>query len=198
MDVLVQANDRRPSGQDSHSPVQSDAAAGPTAYRTPHTAYFSAPNHAPPTTSNPRGLTMLQDLRYALRQLRRTPAFTAVAILTLALGIGANTAIFSVMNAVMLRYLPVRDPQQLVDLHITRTPNNSSQTGHGDSSLTLPIFEALRKQKDAFADVVAYVPLGIDKVPVRYGKEPEEAQADMVSGNFFSCLGVHQIGRAHV
>jgi predicted permease len=133
---------------------------------------------------------MIQNLRYALRQLRRTPAFTVVAVLTLALGIGANSAIFSVMNALLLRYLPARDPQRLVYLHTTRNPSGASQTGHGDRSLTMPIFEQLRKQKDAFADVVAYVPLGISKAAVRYGKEPQEAQADMVSGNFFSSLGV--------
>src|SRR6185437_8160945 len=86
--------------------------------------------------------------------------------------------------------LPARDPRELVYINITRTPNHSSQTGHGARSLTLPVFEALRKQKDAFADVVAYVPLSVNKVPVRYGRDPEEAQADMVSGNFFSCLGV--------
>jgi predicted permease len=133
---------------------------------------------------------MIQDLRYALRQLGRTPAFTAVAILTLALGIGANSAIFSVMNALLLRYLPAHDPSRLVYLHTTGNPSGSSQTGHGDTSLTLPIFEQLRKQKDAFADVVAYVPLGIGKIAVRYGKEPQEAAAEMVSGNFFTTLGV--------
>ncbi|HUE04842.1 MAG TPA: ABC transporter permease [Bryobacteraceae bacterium] len=133
---------------------------------------------------------MIQNLRYALRQLRRSPAFAAVAVLTLALGIGANSAIFSVMNALLLRYLPARDPQQLVYLHTTRNPSGASQTGHGDSSLTMPVFEQLRKRKDAFADVVAYVPLGIGKVAIRYGKEPQEAQAHMVSGNFFSALGV--------
>jgi len=133
---------------------------------------------------------MLKDLRFALRQLARTPAFTAVAILTLALGIGANSAIFSVMNALLLRYLPAHDPQRLVYLHTTSNPSGASQTGHGDSSLTMPIFERLRKQKDAFADVVAYVPLGIGKVAVRYGTEPEEAAAQMVSGNFFTTLGV--------
>jgi predicted permease len=133
---------------------------------------------------------MLKDLRYALRQLGRTPAFTAVAILTVALGIGANSAIFSVMNALLLRYLPAHDPARLVYLHTTSNPSGSSQTGHGDNSLTMPIFEQFRKQKDAFADVVAYVPLGIGKVAVRYGKEPQEAAAQMVSGNFFSMLGV--------
>ena len=133
---------------------------------------------------------MIKDLRYALRQLGRTPAFTAVAILTLALGIGANSAIFSVMNALLLRYLPAHDPSRLVYLHTTSNPSGSSQTGHGDSSLTMPIFEQFRKQKDAFADVVAYVPLAIGKVAVRYGKEPQEAAAQMVSGNFFTTLGV--------
>ena len=133
---------------------------------------------------------MIQNLRYALRQLRRTPAFTVVAVLTLALGIGANSAIFSVMNALLLRYLPARDPQRLVYLHTTSNPSGSNQTGHGDASLTMPIFEQFRKQKNAFADVVAYVPLGIGKVAVRYGKEPQEASAEMVSGNFFSTLGV--------
>src|ERR1035438_3662518 len=133
---------------------------------------------------------MIRSLRYALRQLGRTPAFTAVAVLTLALGIGANSAIFSVMNALLLRYLPARDPQRLVYLHTTSNPSGSNQTGHGDASLTLPIFEQFRKQKNAFAGVVAYVPLGIGKVAVRYGKEPQEASAEMVSGNFFSTLGV--------
>jgi predicted permease len=135
-------------------------------------------------------VVMIQNLRYALRQLKRTPAFTATAVVTLALGIGANAAIFSVMNALLLRYLPARDPQRLVYLHTTDNPPGSSQTGHGDTSLTMPIFEQLRKRKDAFADVVAYVPLGIGKVAVRYGKEPQEAMAEMVSGNFFSSLGV--------
>jgi predicted permease len=133
---------------------------------------------------------MFRDLRYGLHQLARTPAFTAVAILTLALGIGANSAIFSVMNALLLRYLPAHDPARLVYLHTTGNPSGSSQTGHGDSSLTMPVFEQFRKQKDVFADVVAYVPLGIGKVAVRYGKEPQEASAEMVSGNFFTMLGV--------
>ena len=132
----------------------------------------------------------MRDLRYALRQLARTPAFTAVAILTLALGIGANSAIFSVMNALLLRYLPAHDPARLVYLHTTDNPSGSSQTGHGDLSLTMPVFEQFRKQKDVFADAVAYVPLGFSKIPVRYGKEPQEANAEMVSGNFFTMLGV--------
>jgi predicted permease len=134
---------------------------------------------------------LMQNLRYGLRQLLRTPVFTVVAILTLALGIGANTAIFSVMNAVLLRYMPVRDPHRLVYLNITRTPNRSSQTGHGGASLSEPVFEQFRQEKQTLAEIMAYVPLGIGKVAVRYGKEPEEAEAQMVSGEFFPGLGVH-------
>ena len=133
---------------------------------------------------------LLQDLRYGLRMLAKNPGFTAVAVLTLALGIGANTAIFSVTNAALVRRLPVPDPQQLVRLHITSQPNNTSQTGYNDTSLTEPVFEQLRQQRSVFSDVVAFVPLNYRKVAVRFGDDPEEANADMVSGNFFSGLGV--------
>ncbi len=134
--------------------------------------------------------TLLQDIRFGLRQLRRTPIFAAVALLTLAIGIGANTAVFSVMNAVMLRMLPVRNPEQLVYLHITRTPPNSSQTGFSDTSLSEPVFQQLRNQKDVFDELIGYVPLSTTKTVIRMGQEPEEALADMVSGNFFTWLGV--------
>lgn len=79
-----------------------------------------------------------QDLRYSMRQLRRTPGFTVVVILTLALGIGANTAIFSVMNRAMLRFLPVHDPRQLV--YLNTTLQFGAQSGDGDTSLTDYIF----------------------------------------------------------
>jgi hypothetical protein len=118
------------------------------------------------------------------------PRFAMVAILTLALGIGANAAVFSVMNAVMLRYLPVPNPQQLVLLHYTDQPENSGQTGYDDTSLSEPVFASLRKQSDVFSDLVAFVPLGIPKIAVRIGDDPEEAAVDEVTGNFFSGLGV--------
>ncbi len=133
---------------------------------------------------------LLQDLIYAWRQLKKSPGFAVVATLTLALGIGANTAIFSVMNAVMLRYLPVPNPQQLVYLEGAHRPSNTGQTGDGDFSFTEYSFEQLRKDHGAFSDLMAFVPLGLPTVPVRYGDEPEQARADMVSGNFFSGLGV--------
>jgi predicted permease len=140
---------------------------------------------------------MLQDFRFALRQLHRTPVFAAVTIATLALGIGANTAVFSVMNAVVLRWLPVADPERLVFLHTTGQPSRSSQTGHDDTSLTLPIYEQLRSESSIFSDLIAFVPLDINRTAIRYGADPETARADMVTGNFFSGLGVRMArGRA--
>jgi predicted permease len=136
---------------------------------------------------------LFKDLRYSWRQLRRTPGFALVAILTLALGIGANAAVFSVMNAVLLRYLPVSNPQQLVMLRFTNQPDNSGQTGYDDTSLPENGFEALRTQREVFSDLMAFVPLASPKVAVRFGSEPEEAAGDEVSGNFFSGLGVELV-----
>src|SRR4051794_21922198 len=101
------------------------------------------------------------------------------------------------MNAVVLRLLPVSHADRLVFLHTTRQPSKSSQTGHDDTSLALPVVEHLRAEKEIFSDLMAFVPLGTDRTAVRYGTEPETAWVDMVSGNFFSGLGVRMVrGRA--
>src|SRR5437868_4432810 len=135
--------------------------------------------------------TFLQYLRYGVRQLGRMPVFALVAIATLALGIGANTAVFSVMNAIMLRSLPVADPQQLVMLRYGENqPKGSNQTGHDDTSLSQPVFEQLRQQRDIFSDLAAFVPLSSDRPGVRFRDQPESAGVAMVSGSFFSGLGV--------
>ncbi len=138
----------------------------------------------------PRIESIWADAKYASRQLRKSPGFTITAVLTLALGIGANTAVFSVMNAVLLRFLAVPDPQQLVYLHYDNQPWGTSQSGYGDTSLPLPVFEQLRGQHKVFSDLMAFAPLSGQKVAVRIGDEPEEALGEMVSGNFFSGLGV--------
>ena len=132
---------------------------------------------------------LLRDLRFGLRSLRHSPGFAATAILTLALGVGANSAVFSVMNAVLLKSLPVSDPDRLVYL---RTSNPPHGTGTIDSNETFsyPVYDALRRQTPALSPLMAYVPLSNTKVAVRYGAQPEEAEGDMVSGAFFSGLGV--------
>ena len=138
---------------------------------------------------------LLRELRFAFRALRQTPGFTLTAVLTLALGIGANTAVFSVMNAVLLRSLPVHDPQHLVYLRTSGAPSNS---GTIDSNATFPytVYRQLRDQHRAFSDVIAVGALSGNKVNVRIGSQPEAAEADMVSGNFFSGLQV-DILRGH-
>ncbi|MGA2852196.1 MAG: ABC transporter permease [Terracidiphilus sp.] len=131
----------------------------------------------------------LRDLRFAFRSLRQSPGFAATAILTLALGMGANTAVFSVMNAVLLKSLPVSHPERLVYLETSNPPRG---TGTIDTHLTFsyPVYEALRNQSRGLSPLIAYVPLSAGKVAVRYGAEPEEAEGEMVSGTFFSGLGV--------
>jgi predicted permease len=134
----------------------------------------------------------LREMRFALRSLRQSPGFTVTAILTLALGVGANTAVFNVMNAVLLRSLPVPDPDRVVYL---RTSNSPRGTGTIDSNETFSyaVFDVLRHESRGLAALIAYVPLSGSKVSVRFGPHPEEAEGDMVSGNFFSGLGVKLI-----
>jgi predicted permease len=133
---------------------------------------------------------LIRDVRFGLRSLRQSPGFAATAILTLALGIGANTAVFSVMNAVLLKSLPVSDPHRLVYL---RTSNPPRGTGTIDSNQTFSyfVYDALRKQSGGLSPLMAFVPLSGSKVAVRYGAQPEEAEGDMVSGTFFSGLSVN-------
>ncbi len=135
---------------------------------------------------------ILHDIRYALRQLRKSPGFTLTVVLMLALGIGANTAVFSVMNAILMRLLPVSRAEGLSYVRIANRmgpPPGVDNAGYAGSSFTGPTFEALRLRTDVFEDLIAYVPLGIGGV--RHGDAlPEEAEGEEVSGNFFSGLGV--------
>jgi putative ABC transport system permease protein len=117
------------------------------------------------------------DVRHSLRVLGKARAFTAIAILSLALGIGANTAIFSIVYAVMLKTLPVEDPQQLVQFSI----------GERQTSITNPIWEALRDREQVFDGVFAY---GTTRFDLASGGEKQQVNGLYVSGGFFKALGV--------
>ncbi len=135
---------------------------------------------------------LLRDLRFGWRSMRQSPGFAVTAILTLALGIGANTAVFSVMDAVLLRSLPIADPQQVVLLNTSNSPRGTG-TINGYDTFSYPVYDALRRQTSVLSNVIAIGALSADKVNVRIGTQPETAEADMVSGNFFSALGVKLI-----
>jgi predicted permease len=139
---------------------------------------------------------MWRDLRYGTRQLVKTPVFSIVCILTLALGVGANTAVFSVMHAVLMKMLPVEDASRVFYLHTTGYPDGVSQTGDSNTSFSYPVYRALREQ-GGLQEVMAFIPMSSSgKAPVRVGAVPEEAAGDMVGGNYFSGLGVGaEVGR---
>ena len=125
-----------------------------------------------------------KDLRYAFRMLLKSPGFTLIAMLALGLGIGANTAIFSVFNGMLWRPLPVKDPQQLVILA------SKSRDLEFPLNLSYPDFQDYRQLKAVFSDLLAYTPN-----PVNFGAQgrPERAWAEMVSGNYFSMLGIEPV-----
>jgi predicted permease len=136
--------------------------------------------------------SLLRDLRFGGRSLRHSPGMAIIAVLTLALGVGANTAVFSVMNAVVLRSLPVPNPDRLVYLQTTQPPRGTGTIDSHDT-FSYAVFDTLRKQNGGLASLMAYGSLSTLKVAVRYEGQPEEAEGDLVSGNFFSGLGVQII-----
>jgi predicted permease len=144
--------------------------------------------------------TVGRDLRYGLRMLRKSPGFTFVVMLMLSLGIGANTAVFSVMNAVLMQLLPVERPHGLFYVRMANgesNPPGSGDTGDEHTSFSEVTFEALRQRSDIFEALIAYVPLSFSgSVAVRHGELPEEAAGEEVSGNFFTGLSARiEVGR---
>jgi hypothetical protein len=128
---------------------------------------------------------LIQDIRYTLRQLRKNPGFTTVALLTLTLGIGANTALFSVINGVLLSPLPFFQPDQLVTLH-----ENKPQFEGG--SLSYPNFRDWQKDNQTFSSIA---------VARRYAfsltgaGEAGQVGGEFVSSDFFQILGVTSVGK---
>jgi predicted permease len=132
--------------------------------------------------------TLLQDIRYGLRMLVKKPTFAIVAILTLALGVGANTAIFSIVNAVLLRSLPFPDPDRLVRIYF-----NNPGVGLRGVRFSVPEFDDLRTQTDVFADVSVIV---FGPTNLTGAKQPEHLAMMEVSPNYFSMLGATpELGR---
>ncbi len=129
--------------------------------------------------------TLWQDLRYAARVLRKSPGFTVVVVLSLALGIGANTAIFSIVNAYVLRPMPVDNPDRLVAVYFT-----APQFGRELQGFSYPELLDYRKQNTGLADI-----MGSTGVPLSMtdGAESELIWGEIVTGNYFSGLGVHPV-----
>jgi predicted permease len=127
--------------------------------------------------------TLLQDIRYAFRVLAKSPGFAAIAVLTLALGIGANTALFSVVNGVLLNPLPYPQPEQLMSLY-SRTPEFT------ESSISYPNFLDWQRQNTCFAQLAAF---RNDSFNMTGRGEPERLRTEMVSADFFSLLDVQAV-----
>ncbi|MEK6408960.1 MAG: ABC transporter permease [Acidobacteriota bacterium] len=130
----------------------------------------------------------LQDIRYGLRVMLKNPGFTIVAVVTLALGLGANTAMFSLADQILLRLLPVEKPEELV---VLRSPGPKqgrvSSDGDGAASLSYPLYKELRDKNNVFAGLLARFAVSLS---VAGEGQTERANGELVSGNYFDVLGV--------
>jgi len=160
-----------------------------------------------PVSINRRGRirmqSTIQDIRYGIRTLSKNPGFTLIAVLTLALGIGANTAIFSLVDAILLRSLPVSDPGSLVQFKWASGDSFGGFSSDGISNREeLPglrvatyfapaTYELLRTQNHTLTDVFAYAP--IDQLNVNIGGQSEIASGLAVTGNYHQTLGVSPV-----
>jgi hypothetical protein len=146
--------------------------------------------------------TLWQDLRYGARMLLKTPGFTAMAAISLALGIGANTAIFSLLDAVALKTLPVRKPEELVLFNWLSGPKRMARNVYGDigadpatglttsASFSYLTFERLRDHNQSLMDVFAFVPRSLS---VNANGQAEFVNGQLVSGGYYAGLGVQPV-----
>jgi predicted permease len=129
-----------------------------------------------------------RDLRFALRSLRKSPVFASVAILSLALGIGANTAIFSLINQLILRPLPIRDPQAIV---LLKGAGRHYGSNNGRNALSYPMYQDLRERNTVFSGMMCrYQMTATVGVSAHAGDQVEVANTELVSGNYFPLLGI--------
>jgi predicted permease len=138
---------------------------------------------------------VIQDVRYAVRQLMRSPGFAITVIVTLALGIGANTAIFTIFDQVLLRVLPVHNPKELVRFEWTGSFSGSMSSFGGDSRnyFSYPMYKDLRDKNAVFTGMLAAVRAGVG---VSWHDQAENEDAEIVSGNYFDLLGLQpRLGR---
>lgn len=131
--------------------------------------------------------TLLQDSRYSVRMLAKAPGFALVAILTLALGIGANAAIFQLIDAVRLRTLPVQDPKTIAIIHLNRNHWGSGNFNSAYSEFSFPLWQQIRQRQEAFSSIAVWGP---GRLNLATGGEINNANAIWVSGDFFRVLGV--------
>ena len=129
--------------------------------------------------------TTEQDVRFALRSFRRSPGFTAVTILTLAVGIGANTAIFSAVNVMLLRPLPFREPERLMQVNLT-VPRRGDAPARDDAPWSFPKFAVFKQAQTIFSDLTLWT---ASQGTVRVGADAERASFEFVDGRYLPTLG---------
>src|SRR5271166_6453936 len=132
--------------------------------------------------------TMWQDIRYAVRMLIKNPGFSAIAVLSLALGIGANTTIFTVVNAILLHPLPVKDISRLVEVDTVDTKTRVTAANFTKLGMSYPNYQDYARDKQVFSGLGAFV----GPLPLTWSGEgePKQVLGQMVSANYFDILGL--------